>query len=107
MDRNGIGQEAKPERRAGPPITLEDLPPRGTTRWVVRRKAAVVAGVRAGLITLEEACRRYTLSVEEFLSWQRLIDQHGERALRVTRLKDYRDTHQEPAERQPGHGLGD
>lgn len=69
---------------------MKDLPPPGTTRWVVRRKAAVVAGVREGLISLEEACRRYTLSVEEFLSWQRLIDNHGERGLRVTRLKDYR-----------------
>lgn len=71
-------------------LTMKDLPPPGTTRWVVRRKAAVVAGVREGLISLEEACRRYTLSVEEFLSWQRLIDNHGERGLRVTRLKDYR-----------------
>jgi hypothetical protein len=74
----------------GLPITLEDLPPPGTKRWVIRRKAEVVAGVRAGLITLEEACERYTLSVEEFLSWQRLIDRHGLRGLRVTRLQDYR-----------------
>lgn len=74
----------------GLPITLESLPPPGTTRWVIRRKAEVVAGVRAGLISLEEACQRYTLSVEEFLSWQRLIDRHGLRGLRVTRLQDYR-----------------
>jgi hypothetical protein len=59
-------------------------------RWVIRRKAEVVAGVRAGLLSLEEACQRYTLSVEEFLSWQRLIDRHGMRGLRVTRLQDYR-----------------
>jgi hypothetical protein len=83
----------------GLPITLESLPPPGTTRWVIRRKAEVVAGVRAGLITLEEACQRYTLSVEEFLSWQRLIDRHGLRGLRVTRLQDYRH-HEE----QPGGG---
>ncbi|MDH5749749.1 MAG: DUF1153 domain-containing protein, partial [Rhodospirillales bacterium] len=37
------------------PICRDDLPPPDTTRWVIRRKAAVVAGVRAGLITLEEA----------------------------------------------------
>ena len=79
----------------GLPITLETLPPPGTTRWVIRRKAEVVAGVRAGLITLEEACARYTLSVEEFLSWQRLIDRHGLRGLRVTRLQDYR-RHDDP-----------
>ena len=49
-----------------------ELPPPNTTRWVVRRKAAVVAAVRAGVITVEEACRRYQLSEEEFLSWQRV-----------------------------------
>ena len=34
--------------------------------------------------------RRYNLSVEEFLSWQEMIDKHGVRGLRVTRLQDYR-----------------
>ena len=75
----------------GRPMTENDLPPPDTKRWVMRRKAEVVAGVRSGLISLEEACRRYTLSVEEFLSWQRLIDSHGMRGLRATRLQDYRD----------------
>ncbi len=75
----------------GRPMTEEDLPPPNTKRWVMRRKAEVVAGVRSGLISLEEACRRYTLSVEEFLSWQRLIDSHGVRGLRATRLQDYRN----------------
>lgn len=83
----GQGAVRGPE---GMPITLDDLPPPGTRRWVIRRKAEVVAGVRAGLLSLEEACERYTLSVEEFLSWQRLIDRHGMRGLRVTRLQDYR-----------------
>jgi hypothetical protein len=75
----------------GRPMTENDLPPPNTKRWVMRRKAEVVTGVRSGLISLEEACRRYTLSVEEFLSWQRLIDSHGMRGLRATRLQDYRD----------------
>ncbi len=43
-----------------------------------------------GAITLEEVCQRYNLSVEEFLSWQEMIDKHGVRGLRVTRLQDYR-----------------
>jgi len=81
-------------------MTLKDLPPPGTKRWVIRRKAEVVAGVRAGLITIEEACERYTLSMEEFLSWQKLIDRHGLRGLRVTRLQDYRGNEQ-PARPQP------
>ena len=75
---------------AGRPLTIDDLPPPNTERWVIRRKAEVVAAVRAGLISLEEACERYRLSVEEFLSWQRLIDKHGLRGLRTTRLQQYR-----------------
>lgn len=74
----------------GTPKSLDELPPPGTRRWVIRRKAEVVAGVRAGLISLEEACKRYSLSVEEFLSWQRSIDRHGLRGLRTTRIQDYR-----------------
>ncbi|GGF39050.1 hypothetical protein GCM10011611_51760 [Aliidongia dinghuensis] len=73
-------------------MTLADLPPPNTKRWVIRRKAEVVAGVRSGLISLEEACRRYKLSIEEFLSWQRLIESHGVAGLRATRLQDYRVT---------------
>ena len=70
--------------------TLDDLPPPSTTRWVARRKAEVVIAVRGGLLTLEDACRRYTLSVEEFLSWQRAVERHGMAGLRATRLQDYR-----------------
>ena len=69
-----------------------DLPPPDTKRWVARRKAVVVNAVRSGAITLEEVCRRYELSVEEFLAWQRAIDTHGVAGLRVTRLQIYRDT---------------
>ena len=77
---------------AGEPLTVDDLPPPNTKRWVIRRKAEVVAAVRSGLISLEDACERYKLSVEEFLSWQRLIDKHGVRGLRTTRLQQYRRT---------------
>jgi hypothetical protein len=71
--------------------SIDDLPPPDTKRWVIRRKAEVVAAVRGGVISLDEACRRYTLSIEEFLTWQRLIDSHGLAGLRVTRLQDYRN----------------
>ena len=74
----------------GAASSLDSLPPTDTKRWVIRRKAEVVAAVRAGVISLEDACKRYTLSVEEFLSWQRLVDSHGLPGLRVTRLQDYR-----------------
>ena len=72
-------------------LTLDDLPPPGTTRWVIRRKAEVVAAVRGGLLTLEEACARYSLSIEEFLAWQRAIERHGLAGLRTTRIQQYRE----------------
>ena len=75
---------------------LSELPPPGTTRWVGRRKAAVVSAVRSGLLTLEETCERYDLTVEELMSWQRLLDRGGTPALRTTRLQSYR-----PATRRP------
>ncbi len=77
-------------------MTLEDLPPPNTRRWVIRRKAQVVEAVRTGVLSLDEACDRYTLSIEEFLSWQRLFDSHGVHGLRVTRLQEYRNTPQKP-----------
>ena len=61
----------------GSPLTIADLPPKETKRWVIRRKAEVVAAVRGGLLSLDEACERYKLTVDEFLSWQRSIDRHG------------------------------
>ena len=67
---------------AGKPLSLDDLPPPSTKRWVIRRKAEVVAAVRGGLLSLDEACERYTLTVDEFLSWQRSIDKHGLPGLR-------------------------
>jgi Protein of unknown function (DUF1153) len=76
---------------------LEDLPPPGIKRWVIRRKAEVVAAVRGGILSLDEACDRYKLSVEEFLSWQRSIDRHGLRGLRTTRIQDYRASDHVPS----------
>jgi len=74
----------------GVPIFAADLPPNDAVRWVVRRKALVVAAVRGGLITLEEACERYKLSVEEFQSWQRAVDKHGVPRPRITKMLEYR-----------------
>jgi hypothetical protein len=75
----------------GSPLTIADLPSPGTQeRWVIRRKALVVAAVRGGLLSLQEACNRYTLTVDEFLSWQSTIDQHGLAGLRATRIQQYR-----------------
>src|SRR5277367_100259 len=69
---------------------MESLPPPNTKRWVVRRKAAVVAAVRVGQITIEEACRVYQLTQEELLSWERAFEIHGLAGLRATRVQQYR-----------------
>ena len=74
----------------GCPLTIADLPASDTKRWVIRCKAEVVAAVRGGLLSLEEACSRYALTAEEFLSWQYSIDQHGLAGLRTTRIQQYR-----------------
>ena len=57
---------------------------------MVRRKAAVVAAVSAGVITVKEACRRYQLSEEEFVSWQQAFERFGLQGLRTTRIQAYR-----------------
>jgi hypothetical protein len=75
----------------GRTLTLADLPQRETTRWVTRRKAEVVAAVQGGLLSLDEACERYRLSVEEFLSWQHAIARHGMDGLRATHVQDHRE----------------
>jgi hypothetical protein len=77
-----------PDGRA---LTVADLPPRDTKRWVTRRKAELVAAVRGGLLSLEEACERYALTIDEFLSWQTTFDRHGLPGLRATRVQDYRE----------------
>jgi hypothetical protein len=46
--------------------------------------------VGGGLLSLDEACSRYTLSVDEFLVWQSSIDRHGFAGLRATRTQQYR-----------------
>ena len=66
----------------GDVLTKADLPPANTTRWVIRRKAEVVIAVRGGLLTLDDACRRYGLTTEEFAAWQRAVEVMTNRPLR-------------------------
>ncbi len=73
------------------PLTLADLPPPDTQRWVARRKAEVLAGIRGGLIDRAEARRRWRLSDEELGLWERAHDCAGVPGLRVTRVQIYRD----------------
>ena len=75
------------------------LPSLDTKRWTARRKASVVAAVLSGLVTIEEVCRRYGLSVDEFLSWHNAMQTHGVQGLRITKLQNYRYSHPKGAER--------
>ena len=90
-------QKLRPGSIIGPlgeQLTLETLPAPGTQRWVVRRKAEVVAAVQGGLLTFDEACVRYDLTLEELASWERGADRSGMKGLRVTMLLYYRDLHE-------------
>ena len=73
----------------GERLTVETLPPRATVRWVVRRKAQVVAAVKGGLLSLDEVCDRYAITIEEYASWQRAFDRSGLPGLRVTKRQAY------------------
>ena len=71
-------------------LSMADLPPRSPGRWTPRRKGEVVAAVRGGLLTFDEACARYSLSMEELTDWQRASNRSGLAGLRITRLQHYR-----------------
>ena len=70
------------------PLTAADLPTPDTKRWTIRRKAEIVAAVRGGLLSLDEACRRYALNKQEFLSWQCCIDSYGLKGLKTTYVQE-------------------
>ena len=74
----------------GKTLTRADLPPPDTSRWVARRKAAVVHAVEGGLISAEEAMTTWALSEEELASWRIAVTQHGVAALKATGLQQYR-----------------
>jgi hypothetical protein len=86
-------QKFRPDQVIGPlgePLTLASLPAPTTTRWVVRRKAEVVSAVSGGLLSVDDACNRYGLTLEEFAGWQRAVERSGMPGLRVTRIQHYK-----------------
>jgi hypothetical protein len=86
-------QKFRPEQVIGPlgePLTLASLPAPTTTRWVVRRKAEVGSAVSGGLLSVDDACNRYGLTLEEFAGWQRAVERSGMPGLRVTRIQHYK-----------------
>jgi hypothetical protein len=67
-----------------------NLPPPATRRWSNRRKAAVVTGIRTGLITREAACSQYLLSAEELASWEADFAEYGRTGLLIKTLPQRR-----------------
>ena len=69
------------------PLYAADLPPADTRRWVVRRKAEIVAAVRGGLLSRSDAMMRYSLTEEELAHWESLVDTGGLLALRAKQVQ--------------------
>jgi hypothetical protein len=69
-------------------ITLAQLPRRGLKRWLPRHKAVVVAAVRHGLLTFDEACKRYAPYAEKYLSWHGSFD--AARSPEARTIKEHR-----------------
>lgn len=65
----------------------DDLPPDNTVRWIARRKAVVVAAVQHGMISEDEACKRYSLTPEELESWEKSLQTHGVKGLKATAIR--------------------
>jgi hypothetical protein len=89
-----LGSRCAPESYVigpdGGVLTMDNLPPARARRWVARKKAEVVAAVRGGLISLDDACERYELSPEEFFAWQIALDRFGLRGLDATNQSNIR-----------------
>jgi hypothetical protein len=67
-------------------VDLESLPVDGNIRWVARRKAQVVLAISIGLLTFNEACRRYDISIEELNEWRRNFGHAGLNGLKVKNI---------------------
>jgi hypothetical protein len=85
----------------GRPLTLGDLPPVKPTRWFPAHKANVVAAVRGGLLTADQACKRYKLTAEEFSIWLEAFDTHGTMGLKVAHVTRLRKSRYGPQKNKP------
>jgi hypothetical protein len=70
VDRHGRAREIFVIAADGTMLNMGNLPPSDTKRWVRRRKSYVVAAVKGGLLSLDDAYRRYSLTAEEFQGWE-------------------------------------
>jgi len=75
----------------GRPLTGKELPPADVAHWTPARKAEVVAAVRSGRVPLDDVCRRYAMTIEEFMSWSSAVDAHGLPGLQVGNIRRWRE----------------
>jgi hypothetical protein len=69
---------------------LASLPKGDVPRWTARIKASVVIALDSGVLSQDEALSRWPdLTIEEIASWRSLMDAHGARALRATRVREF------------------
>ena len=54
-------------------------------RWVWSRKLALLNAISSGTLSIEDACNRHSLSMDELASWQALMQQFGPKGLYATR----------------------
>jgi hypothetical protein len=81
------GVEVEPKFLAASP------PPK---RWVPHRKAEIVAAVRNGYLTLDDALERYSLTIDEYMTWRHGLDLFGLAGLRVNEIQRRRRIEMQP-----------
>ncbi len=72
-------------------LTLADLPAPDTRRWYAARKMLVVRAIQIGLLSFDLASKRYSLSLEEFIGWQKIAANSGKRSVNSALRKALRD----------------
>ena len=74
MEAYAVGDLKRAELPADDPVEpdpFDQIPelPAAVGRWTVRLKAELVRAVRGGWVPIEEVCRLYGISAEEFVAW--------------------------------------
>jgi hypothetical protein len=92
-DTNGRMGLSEPNQA---PVGLANLPPLKSMRWVMGRKAEVVAAVRTGTVSLDDVCKCYEISMDEFLTWKSKMERFGPEGLRIKDLQHSRAIMQPP-----------
>jgi hypothetical protein len=63
---------------------MPELPPPSARIWTIQGKATIIEAVHGGWVPIEEVCQLYVISVDEFLSWERDVDEFNAQRLRTT-----------------------